>query len=97
MTEFMTWELLATYSGAILAVTLITQFVKGVGFIDAIPTRFVSYVIAVVVLILANVFTGEFSLSTAILSLINGVLVSLAANGTYDLCTTKPEDNSTLD
>lgn len=87
MNEFFTWGLLASYSGAILAVTLITQFIKGIGFIDRIPTRFVSYIIAVVVLILAQAFTGALNWSSAALTLVNGVLVSLAANGTYDACT----------
>lgn len=87
MSDFFTWGLLGTYSGAILAVTLITQFVKGIGFIDRIPTRFTSYFIAVVVLILAQMFTGALTLSSAALTLINGVLVSLAANGAYDACT----------
>lgn len=85
MNDFFTWELLASYSGAILAVTIITQFVKGIGFIDRIPTRFVSYVIAVVILILAQAFTGVLTVAAAALTLINAVVVSLAANGTYDL------------
>ncbi len=84
--DFFTWGLLGTYSGAILAVTLITQFVKGIGFIDKIPTRFVSWVIAVVVLILAQLFTSSLTLSSAALTLINAVVVSLASNGTYDAC-----------
>ena len=84
--DFFAWGLLGTYSGAILAVTLITQFVKGIGFIDKIPTRFVSWVIAVVVLILAQLFTSSLTLSSAALTLINAVVVSLASNGTYDAC-----------
>ena len=85
MNEFFTWGLLSSYSGAILAVTLITQFVKGIGFIDRIPTRFVSWIVAVVVLILAQLFTAQLTVSSAVLTLLNAVVVSLAANGTYDL------------
>lgn len=84
--DYFTWGLLGTYSGAILAVTLITQFVKGIGFIDKIPTRFVSWVIAVVVLILAQLFTSSLTFSSAALTLINAVVVSLASNGTFDAC-----------
>lgn len=86
MNEFFTWSLLGSYSGAILAVTLITQFVKGIGFIDKIPTRFVSWIVAVIVLILAQLFTAQLTWSTGILTLLNAVVVSLAANGTYDAC-----------
>jgi energy-coupling factor transporter transmembrane protein EcfT len=84
MNDFFTWGLLSSYSGAILAVTLITQFIKGIGFIDKIPTRFVSWIVAVIVLILAQLFTQQLTLSSGILTLLNAVVVSLAANGTYD-------------
>ena len=84
MNDFFTWGLLGTYSGAILATTLITQFIKELPGIARIPTRIVSYVIAVVVLILAQLFTKELTWSSAALTLINAVVVSLASNGTYD-------------
>lgn len=89
MNDYLTWEYLATYAGTILAVTLITQFIKGVGFIDKIPTRFTSYVVAVVIMIAAMAFTGQLTWSSAALTLINGVVVSLAANGTYDAIATE--------
>ena len=84
MNEYLTWEFLSTYAGAILAVTLITQFIKGVGFIDKIPTRITSYFVAVIIMLAALVFTGGLSLSSGVLTLINAVVVSLAANGTHD-------------
>ena len=87
MNDFFTWNLLGTYSGAILAVTLITQFIKGIGFIDRIPTRFVSWIVAVIVLILAQLFTATLSWSSGVMTLLNAVVVSLAATGTYDACT----------
>ena len=85
MNEFFTWSLLSSYSGAILAVTIITQFIKGIGLIDKIPTRFVSWIVAVIVLILAQAFTAQLTVSSAVLTLLNAVVVSLAANGTFDL------------
>ena len=84
MNEFFTWANLATYAGATLATSLITQVVKGIGFIANIPTRITSYVIAVVILIAATFFTGAFTLEAAVLCLINGVVVSLASNGAFD-------------
>ena len=53
MEEFFTWSALGTYAGATLAVTLITQLVKGVGWIEKLPTRITSYLVALVVLIAA--------------------------------------------
>ena len=48
MEEFFTWSALGTYAGATLAVTLITQLVKGIGWIERIPTRITSYVVALI-------------------------------------------------
>ena len=84
MNEFFTWTTLATYAGATLATSLITQLIKGVGFIDKIPTRITSYAIALVVLLAATFFTGGLTLEAGALCVINAVVVSLAANGAYD-------------
>jgi len=56
MQEFFTWAMLGTYAGAVVAVTLITQLVKE--WLKTIPTRIVSYVIALAVLLLAAAFNG---------------------------------------
>ena len=84
MNDFLTWDMLSTYAGAVLAVTLVTQYVKGVGFVDRLPTRFVSYVVAVILMLAAMLFTGGFTWSAFALTFVNGVVVSLAANGAYD-------------
>lgn len=84
MNEFFTWTMLATYAGATLATTLITQLIKGIGFIDRIPTRLVAYAIALIVLVVATVFTGEVTVSSIALCVVNAVVVALAANGGYD-------------
>lgn len=84
MQEYFTWEMLATYTGAILAVTLITQFIKDLGFIKLIPTRITAYIVAVIVMIAALGFTGELTAANVGLTIINAVIVALAANGTHD-------------
>lgn len=84
MEEFFTWSALGTYAGATLAVTLITQLIKGIGWIDKIPTRITSYVVALIVLIAAAAVAGELTWATAGLAIINAVVVALAANGAYD-------------
>ena len=82
--EFFTWAALLTYAGATLATSLVTQLIKGLGFIDKIPTRITSYAIALVVLLAATFFTGGLTLEAGALCVINAVVVSLAANGAYD-------------
>jgi len=88
MEEFFTWSALATYSGATLATAFFTQILKGVGFIDKIPTRVTSFLIAFVVLFLATLFTGNLTAGNGVLCLVNAAVVSLASNGAYDAVTT---------
>ena len=93
MNEFFTWAILATYAGATLATTLVTQLLKGIGFIDRIPTRIFSYVIALIILLVATFFTGALTWDTAALCVVNAVVVSLAANGAFDAVTAKHTNN----
>lgn len=84
MSEFLTWNMLSSYAGVVLAVTLITELVKGIKLIDKIPTRLVSYIIAVALMTAAMCFTAGFTWSAFALIWVNAVVVSLAANGAYD-------------
>ena len=84
MNEFFTWTTLMTYAGATLATTLVTQLLKGIGFIDQIPTRIFSYVVALIILLAATFFTDAMTWNAAALCVVNAVVVSLAANGAFD-------------
>ena len=77
MQEFFTWAMLGTYAGAVLATTLITQLIKE--WLKSVPTRIVSYVIALAVLLAAAAFNNALTLADGALCLFNAVIVSLAA------------------
>lgn len=83
MSEFVTWQILASYGGALLMVSLITQFVKGLSFTKNIPTQVVSYILALIVLIPATFFTSGLTVNNLLLTLFNAIVVSLAANGGF--------------
>ena len=91
MSEFLTWTSLATHTGATLATALITQLLKGVGPIDRIPTRLFSYIVALIVLLTATFFTGDLTVDSSVLCIVNAAIVSLAANGAFDAVTLKRE------
>ena len=82
--EFVTWELLGTYAGAMAMTGVITQLTKGVKWISKIPTQLWSYLISLVIMLCANFFLGQLTISEAVLTLFNAGLVSLAANGGYE-------------
>ena len=85
MTErFFTWGDLATYGGAVMAVLIITEFTKGLPGIRRIPSRLWAYLVALALLVLAAVFTAdELKAEDILLCLINGVIVAMAAVGSY--------------
>lgn len=83
--EFFSWEYLLTFAGCMACTGVVTQFVKG--WLDKlvhIPTQAVAYVVALVVLLAAQFFTGQITPSMAALDLINGVIVAAATSGAYD-------------
>lgn len=84
MNSFFNGEMLLTCSGATLAVTLITQLLKGIAFVERLPTRLVSYAAALAVMCAAYASAGVFRWQELILMPVNAVVVALAANGSYD-------------
>lgn len=84
MSEFLTWDYLLTFGGCMAATAVLTQFVKKAPFLQKIDSQFISYVIAVIILVVAQVATGTISWSLVALDIFNGVVVSFAANGVYD-------------
>ena len=81
--SFFDWSYLGTFAGALAAVALITELIKELPGLKKVPTQFVSWILAFVILILAQLFTGTLSAQNAVLSVLNGAMVSLAANGGY--------------
>jgi len=94
--NFMTWEFLGTMAGAISATTLIVQFIKiPLDKIWKIPTRYVVYIIALIILFLVEFFTGHIALERSILIMLNAIVISMAAMGTYEATFKKIEIKKT--
>jgi hypothetical protein len=92
-TEPFTWEYLATIGGATLATMLIVQLLKlPLDKVWKIPTRIIVFVIAAIVLLLATHFTVGLTAQNALLTIINAVIVALAAMGGYELTFAKLEN-----
>ena len=83
MENLFTWDVLGTYAGAVAAVGVITQLIKGVPGVVKIPTQIVSYVIALIVMLCAAGFTAGLTAGSVVLTVFNAAVVSLAANGVH--------------
>jgi hypothetical protein len=80
MDKFFTWEFIATFAGAPIVTGLIVQFTKGW---FNLATQVYSYIVALIVLLVANFFLGNLTLEFGVLCLFNALLVSFTANGAY--------------
>lgn len=96
---FFDWAQLATFGGVVAATVFIVQLIKLP--IDKfskwhIPTNYVVYIIALVLLILVQIFhppAGGFKIESVFLALINAVVVSFAAMQTYKVTIEQPTAN----
>ena len=92
-TQPVTWAQLATIGGAAMATMLIVQLLKlPLDKVWKIPTRIIVFLIAAIVLILATYFTQGLTWDTALLTVINAVIVALTAMGGYELTFHKLEE-----
>ena len=84
--DFLGWESIATFGGASAVTALFTQLLKGAT--DRlpfhIPTRLLSYLIALIVLLCTQLFTGMRELSGYALCFINAAIVSTSSNGAFE-------------
>jgi hypothetical protein len=81
-----TWAYLGTLAGATAATLLIVQFTKApLDKVWKIPTRLLVYVIALIILLVAQAFTGGLTGESAMLAALNAVVVAMAAYGSYEL------------
>lgn len=88
--NFIDWSYFGSFTGVMPIVCLIVQFSKE--YVDKlpfkIPTQIYSYLVAVVVIFLVEIFEvgGDgLHLSEAVLGLFNGLIVSVASNGSYEV------------
>lgn len=93
--EFFDWNTIGTYTGAVMAVGVITEIIKDIPGIKKIPTQLMSYILAFIVLICAMFFSGGFTAQGAALAVFNAALVSLGANGGYAVVQRIKEATST--
>ena len=92
VSDYLTLEFLRTMAGAVAVTTLITQFLKmPLDKVWKVPTRFIVYVIALLILMAVEFFTGDLSGEKIVLILLNAVIVTMASMGTYEITFKKLE------
>lgn len=87
-----TWEYLGTIAGAAAFTLLVVQFFKvPLDKVWKIPTRVLVYIIALVTMLVATIFTDGLTIEKGILAAVNALLAALTAMGAYEVTFAKLE------
>ncbi len=84
MNEFLTWEYLLTFGGCVAGTAIVTELLKRVSFLKRFSSQFISYVVALVILVVAQLATGTLTWQMVALDVFNAAVVSFSSNGVYD-------------
>lgn len=84
MNEFVTWAALLAFGSLSTIVYTLTEFTKELPFVNRIKTKYYSYLIALVLILISTAVTGLFQTVDLTLYAISAVFVSLSANGLSD-------------
>lgn len=81
MEQFFTWDVLKTYATFVSIVFMVVEFTKELNFVKKIPTKYWSFFIAFIFLIITNIATSSFRFIDIFLYLLTSVSISLGSNG----------------
>ena len=86
MNEYVSITSLATFGGMLAILNLVVQFLKPkIDNIKKINTRYVVFVIALILMVVVQVVTGDFTFEDIVLLILNSIVLTLAAMGSYEL------------
>jgi hypothetical protein len=83
-TDFLTIDYISTFMGTVAVTMLVVQFLKDLPGIKKIPTKYFTFVVAFMNILICSALTDNFALSNLYLMLINAMLVTFTATGGYD-------------
>lgn len=81
MENFLTWDVLKTYASFISIVFMVVEFTKELKIINKIPTRYWSFFISLILLVLTNAVAGTFKIVDIVLYVLTSISISLGSNG----------------
>lgn len=89
MDNFINWSMLFDWTTFVSIVLMITQFTKDIKYIKKIPTKYWSFFIALILMIISNFEDNSFRFIDLFLYVISSTLASMNANGIYDFASKK--------
>jgi len=84
MNEFVTWQTLATFASLITVVFTVTEFTKELPFVRELKTKYLSWIVAFVLITITNLVLGTFQFVDVLLYSLSAIFISLGSNGISD-------------
>lgn len=81
MENFLTWDVLNTYASFISIVFMVVEFTKELKIINKIPTKYWSFFISFILLVVTNVVANTFNYVDIVLYILTSISISLGSNG----------------
>jgi len=92
MNEYLSLESIGTFAGMVVAINLIVQFLKPLlDKVKKVPTRYLVWLIAIIVSTAYQAICGAFTASGIYLLILNSILLTLTAMGSYEATIKKLE------
>ncbi len=92
MDAFITWDILSSYTTFVSIVYMVVEFTKELKFIKKIPTKYFSFIVSFILLLLANIVNNSFCRVDIVLYILTAISISLGANGLNDFNGKKVND-----
>lgn len=84
MNNFLTWETLTTYTSFVAVVFMVVEFTKEIKGINKIPTKYWSFFVSLILMLITNIVMGTFRTEDIILYILTSISISLGSNGLAD-------------
>lgn len=81
MEQFLMWSNLLEFGTVSMIVFTIVNFTKELKFLKLIPTKYLSWMIAFVLILLVNIHQSTFAIWDILLYMISAIFISLSSNG----------------
>lgn len=92
MENFLTWDILTTYASFISIVYMVVEFTKEIKILKKIKTKYWSFIVSFVLLLVTNIALKTFNFSDIILYILTSISISLGSNGLSNF--NKKENNN---
>jgi hypothetical protein len=93
MENFIQWTDMLQFATLSMVVFSIVNFTKEIKFIKQIPTKYYSWLVAFVLILLVNVHQSTFAIWDILLYMISAMFISLSSNGVANFNVPKQEVN----